>query len=248
VRYMADSIVLNFLDKARHCNSVEELSAVIQDVLDGIGFPLWAYQTQSEILLEEPQPILVHNFPKQWESYYMENDCSNIDPVITYGKKLHTPFQWSQITEGIELNKQEVEYQSIAAEHGMHDGLAIPLIGANGRISMLSLATETKDEKLSKLLVCYQDQIIALAFAFHSIAKDFIKDNNLVIDKPELTNREKECLLWIAKGKSSWDIGQILGISTRTVVFHVENAKKKFGVSSRYHLIVKAIYDGHIKI
>ncbi|MBY3123131.1 helix-turn-helix domain-containing protein [Rhizobium laguerreae] len=35
-----------------------------------------------------------------------------------------------------------------------------------------------------------------------------------------LSPREKECLLWIAQGKTSWETAVIMGISENTVAFH----------------------------
>tara|TARA_R110000868_G_scaffold218576_2_gene469224 strand:- start:148058 stop:148795 length:738 start_codon:yes stop_codon:yes gene_type:complete len=245
---MADSIVLEFLDKARYCKNVEELSSIVQGIFERMGFPLWAYQTQSEIILEKSQPVIVHNYPKKWVKYYVENNFTDVDPVMTYGSKLVTPFQWSHLTKGIELSKDTLEFNSLASDFGMRDGLAIPLLGANGRISMLSLVADVKNTALSAMLNQNRDQIMALSFAFHSIAKDFIKDGHLIINKIKLTSRESECLLWTAKGKSSWEVGMILNISERTVVFHINNAKNKFNVTSKYHLIVKAILEGYIKI
>jgi DNA-binding CsgD family transcriptional regulator len=51
--------------------------------------------------------------------------------------------------------------------------------------------------------------------------------------RASVTARESEILSWVAAGKSDWAIGQILKISGKTVNFHVENAKRKFGVGSR---------------
>jgi DNA-binding NarL/FixJ family response regulator len=39
---------------------------------------------------------------------------------------------------------------------------------------------------------------------------------------PSLTRREGECLGWCAEGKSYWETAVILGISERTVSFHME--------------------------
>lgn len=38
-----------------------------------------------------------------------------------------------------------------------------------------------------------------------------------------LTPRERECLQWLALGKTPWDIGMILKISRNTVRFHIRN-------------------------
>jgi LuxR family quorum-sensing system transcriptional regulator CciR len=62
-----------------------------------------------------------------------------------------------------------------------------------------------------------------------------------------LSDREKSCLAWSARGKSSWEIGRILAISENTVIFHIKNAMKKLGTSSRTLAAVKAIQLGLIK-
>ncbi len=48
-----------------------------------------------------------------------------------------------------------------------------------------------------------------------------------------LTSREAEVLLWISRGKSNRDIGQILEISPRTVNKHLEQVFVKLGVENR---------------
>jgi DNA-binding CsgD family transcriptional regulator len=48
-----------------------------------------------------------------------------------------------------------------------------------------------------------------------------------------LTRREAEVLDWVAKGKTSDDIGMILGRSGRTVSKHLERIYRKLGVENR---------------
>jgi DNA-binding response OmpR family regulator/DNA-binding CsgD family transcriptional regulator len=48
-----------------------------------------------------------------------------------------------------------------------------------------------------------------------------------------LTSREAEVLLWISRGKSNRDIGEILEISPRTVNKHLEQVFVKLGVENR---------------
>ncbi|GAB4577119.1 MAG: response regulator [Roseibium sp.] len=56
----------------------------------------------------------------------------------------------------------------------------------------------------------------------------------------ELTQREAEVLIWIAKGKSNKDIGEILGLSPRTVNKHLEQIFVKLGVENRASAAVRA--------
>lgn len=48
-----------------------------------------------------------------------------------------------------------------------------------------------------------------------------------------LTAREAEVLLWVARGKSNRDIGEILNLSPRTVNKHLEGIFAKLGVENR---------------
>lgn len=56
-----------------------------------------------------------------------------------------------------------------------------------------------------------------------------------------LTARESDVLLWIARGKSNKDIGDILGLSPRTVNKHLEQVYAKLGVENRASAAIKAI-------
>jgi DNA-binding NarL/FixJ family response regulator len=48
-----------------------------------------------------------------------------------------------------------------------------------------------------------------------------------------LTPRETEVLSWVAKGKTNRDVGEILGLSPRTVNKHLEHVFEKLGVETR---------------
>jgi DNA-binding response OmpR family regulator len=56
----------------------------------------------------------------------------------------------------------------------------------------------------------------------------------------ELRENEVETLTWAARGKTFWEISQILGISKRAVEFHLENARRKLGVATRTQALIKA--------
>ena len=53
------------------------------------------------------------------------------------------------------------------------------------------------------------------------------------LDQYQLTPRETEVLDWVAKGKTNRDIGEILGMSPRTVNKHLEHIYVKLGVETR---------------
>ena len=56
----------------------------------------------------------------------------------------------------------------------------------------------------------------------------------------DLNEREVETLTWAARGKTSAEIAQILGLSKRTVDFHIDNAREKLGAATRVEAAIKA--------
>ena len=55
-----------------------------------------------------------------------------------------------------------------------------------------------------------------------------------------LNDREVEVLTWAARGKTSVEIAQILGLTKRTVDFHIDNARAKLGAATRTEAVIKA--------
>lgn len=58
----------------------------------------------------------------------------------------------------------------------------------------------------------------------------------------KLTAKEKQTLMWVTMGKSSWEIAQIMLCSESAINFHLANIRRKFGVSSR-HVAVRLAHD-----
>jgi len=66
-------------------------------------------------------------------------------------------------------------------------------------------------------------------------------DEQLLQQSLSLTCRESEVLLWISRGKSNREIGEILAISPRTVNKHLEQIFVKLGVENRASAAARAV-------
>jgi DNA-binding CsgD family transcriptional regulator len=62
-----------------------------------------------------------------------------------------------------------------------------------------------------------------------------------MVGKIALSAREEECLLWAAQGKTSKETGLILGVTERTVNFHLYNAFDKLKVHNKNAAVARAI-------
>jgi DNA-binding NarL/FixJ family response regulator len=86
---------------------------------------------------------------------------------------------------------------------------------------------------------------LLIAIIKHRLAT--VSEKNAEKSELRLTDREIEVLTWVARGKSSSDIATILGISERTVNFHLDNAMRKAGVTTRVQAAVKCAMLGLIE-
>ena len=55
-----------------------------------------------------------------------------------------------------------------------------------------------------------------------------------------LTRRQIEILQWVQEGKTAWEIGQILGLSGRSVDSHLRRIYAKLDVRSRMQAVLRA--------
>lgn len=59
-------------------------------------------------------------------------------------------------------------------------------------------------------------------------------------EEPLLTWRQLQVLKWVQEGKSSWEIGAIIGISGRTVEGHLRKIYAQLDVHTRLHAVLRA--------
>jgi DNA-binding CsgD family transcriptional regulator len=63
-------------------------------------------------------------------------------------------------------------------------------------------------------------------------------------DLPKLTKRELDVLSWTSQGKTAWEVSVILGMSEKTVNFHLGNAMRKLEVTSKHQAVLKCVAAG----
>ena len=88
--------------------------------------------------------------------------------------------------------------------------------------------------------------LYAHTFVTHLISTYLrIKENSQPIKR--LSQRESDCLFWACEGKTAWEIAKIIGLSQRTVTFHLMNIIEKLRANNRQHAVALAIMKGIVK-
>jgi len=128
-----------------------------------------------------------------------------------------------------ELTKRQQQFFDEAAGFGIRCGFTIPIHDGRGPVAAVTFAADERHPAFRRSVEAHATALQLMALYFHAHARRKLAADR-VIDGAALSPREFECLEWAAQGKSAWEIGRILGISRRTVAFHLDNAKTKLDV------------------
>jgi len=225
-------------------NRTQSLSALFELLIRGAteeGFDQVAYGalnfSEPLRLSEHSLPAVATNYSVGWRNRYFERRYYEIDPVVRRTPSFSRPFVWDYLEESLQLEAGERLVLAEGREAGLMRGISVPLFGRQGRVSVLSFASSSK----STDPVDRMARLNALACQFHVAFADIARPEDETTPRIALSLREKDCLRWTAEGKSSWDIGMILNISDNTVNFHIKNAMRKLGTTSRTVAVVKAL-------
>ena len=177
-----------------------------------------------------------------WQNYYVEHNYRYIDPVVIYAPFIAGPFLWDQLAVRYDLNRKQLQLLNEAREAGLKNGITVPLHGPSGKVAVVSFASRFDDANPQAQL----NRLNALASQFHVVFTNLAHGLQNSVKTVQLSSREKDCLNWVAHGKTSWEISVILDINPNTVDYHIKNAMNKLDVTNRISAVFKAIRLGLI--
>lgn len=222
-----DRLFQTFVESLSRSPNASELQAAMEVIVAAFDLNRFAYLYSPR---ESPCEVkLISNYPSDWTSHYLANAYDRIDPVVGRARRAAEPFEWGSGSWLNDLRDQESQLMDEAAMFGIRCGFTLPVHDMSGRFAAMTFAVDQCHYRFLRCFEKHRDVLHLLAIAFHVEARRALAPNRSV-DGVLLSPREFECLEWAARGKSAWDIGQIVGISPRTAAFHLENAKKKLNV------------------
>ncbi|AOJ72290.1 LuxR family transcriptional regulator [Burkholderia sp. MSMB617WGS] len=206
-----------------------------------LGFKNFAYRHQ--IAGMSSSRCMLDGFPAEWRLRYDAADYLSIDPVVQHCRCRTVPLIWN---DELYTTGRAKTMRDEAKSYGLVYGLSCPVHDRSGAISMLSMATDDPFERdtIDVLRLLSLSQL--LASFVHAAMQELLDCRLRRQGSCDLTARERESLQWAGRGKTAWEISKILGISERTVVFHLSNAARKIGANNRAQAVVIASARGMI--
>ncbi|WP_164155958.1 helix-turn-helix transcriptional regulator [Sandarakinorhabdus rubra] len=187
-------------------------------------------------------PVQLSDFPDAWVEQLLGQGRMIDDPVLMACERRVTPFAWSTLPELMPMNARHHHYMAAARAAGLVDGYTVPIHVPGQASGLVSFVTAGKQPLPSPSLPAAQ---YLACFAFEATRRLKLAAVEAG-HAPRLTQRQRDCLVLAARGKSTWVAGQLLGLSEATVHKYLEAAKQRFGVSTRTELVVRALYDGQL--
>ncbi len=181
-------------------------------------------------------------YPDQWKQYYVENNLHLFDPTLAAAARSIAPVDWGRLERNSNF---DLVFRG-ASDFGIApQGLTIPVRGPYGDIGMLSVTRNCKQAEWEHLIPVIISDLQSLAVHLHDGA---MRSHTLTraLRAPNLSQREVEILQWIAAGKSQQDVGDILGISHRTVEVHLRSGRDKLYALTTPQAVARAIAMGLI--
>jgi DNA-binding CsgD family transcriptional regulator len=161
-------------------------------------------------------------------------------PVIRNCMESHTTFLISDLRKDPQhAGARWTDLMADVVRRG--DGLVVPVYRAGQPVGAANFGGMEPDRSaLTRALL----QVTAHA----AVERTFALRDGASPAVSTLSAREAQCLRQVAIGRPDAEIGQLLGISPRTVRFHVDSAKAKLGVSTRIQAVAKALRERIIDI
>jgi DNA-binding CsgD family transcriptional regulator len=189
---------------------------------------------------KEFNSVLNIGYSNEWLYNYGKKGYASVDPVL---QSLLSSFKtqvWKQTYRNVRSPKQ-LEFIEEARSVGLTNGVTTGMLARDrGFATFFSFAGGDAADT--------QRYIGLLEYLLPSIHGVLIANIQTPLSNrvKGLSHREMAVLLWMKEGKTNWEIAKIVGITERTVRFHIEGIFMKLDVSSRTQAVALAMEHGLI--
>lgn len=238
--------------------SVEDMPALEKKIFSIYGYSAFAYlDVRTMPMGGEPVPFFQTSLNPDLVQTYIDENYMAADPAVLRGAASNAPFTWADCPEYYEwrqprrgVKPRSHQVFKTAFDFGYRQGYIIPAhaVDTQGRRSsaLITLFWSEQEELFGtpETLPPWL-RLVGLYYHERMLQLRGISSGTLA-EMPALSDRERECLNWACRGKTCSESAIIMGITERTVEFHIANAMKKLGVHNKFHAIAVAIQRGLI--
>jgi len=163
------------------------------------------------------------------------------DMLVARMQEINLPVHEQSIFAPDEWRSQPL-YECVAGPFGFEHYLVAPLIGRGEIVGALTLARGKGEPAFTQADLT----ATAMTTAYLSVALAYSRqcETSILVSLSQLTEREKQISVFVAKGLGNLEVARELGISENTVKKHLKSVFSKLGVSRRTELAWLATLGG----
>ncbi len=209
---------------------------------DALGFPLISGVLMRG-LLQDPDVRITSmgNTPPGFLQVAKDLGEARRDPVMAQLMSQSVPVIYDQDTY---VSASAGEVWEAQAPFGYETGIAVKLHLPGDRHFLLGVDREEALPPPGPRLMQMVAGLQLLAAHALTAADRLLAPQLQTQDFPKLTRRELDVLSWTSQGKTAWEVSVILGMSEKTVNFHLGNAMRKLDVTSKHQAVLKCVAAG----
>jgi LuxR family transcriptional regulator len=259
------TIASQFLSEIDEAVSASRCLDALHRAAEELGWSRFGYGWSPGLQFRpgESYPVLTRGLPTSWKRDWARH--GRHDPYMEHACSTALPFAWSEVIAkaGSLSEKQRDCISYVNDAIGTSVALTIPVHVAGRRPAFLSLIGErcrssrqgdVQDEQataLMRLMVqLLDDYLWGHPFgpsSGSSSGPNTFRTGSKGAEDRRLSSRERECLVWTARGKTVEDIAAILGISADTVRVYMKRTIAKLQASNKTHAVARALALGLIE-
>jgi DNA-binding CsgD family transcriptional regulator len=223
-------------------NDTHDLAETLRSIASEIGVSHIAYLRMSPDKSPDVcQLVAVVTYSRLWQHRYFVKKYVTNDPVIFYGREADQPFDWANVPVDDPATKA---FFADALNHSVgRNGLSIPLRNRRGVFALVSFTSDLSKDEWEAYKAANMRSLKLLSVLIDSAANINFKLPSFPV---HLSNREEQCLVWAARGKTYQEIAEILGLAFGSVKTHLDAARHKLHCMNLTHAAAVAFATGLI--
>lgn len=244
-----------FIELSRAARTPAELDRLILDITKEMGFDYYALIHHVNLSAHSPdlqhmnrgELVALWNYPESWVEIYHERNIVANDPVLIASQRTNVGFAWEDMGNLIKITPLHRAITEDTRRAGLAQGFTVPAHIPGEANGSCNFALRTGRSLPRHNLPMAQ---LVGSFAFQA-ARAMVENagrQQSPLTSRRLGNRQLECIALLARGKTDWEIGRILGISELTVRRHLTLAKEHYDVASRVQVVMRAMFEGQISL
>jgi LuxR family quorum sensing-dependent transcriptional regulator len=229
-------IAFDTIDEIEASTDVADVADRFSGVLHQFGYTSFLIADSPETTTDIVPLALLNGWPHGWFDEYNRRNFFRHDPMLNWMRRTVDPFEWTEVPPNMLEQPNAQAVMDAAKEFQLRNGFVVPIVRTAGMLAAVTLAgerpeTEPRVKRALHLLGMYA----------HNKSRELHAPDDGIPPLQRLSQGERDVLSWLARGKTTWEISEIIHLSERGVIWRLNNALKKLDAVNRTQAVVLAM-------